>query len=508
MRRFVLPLVALVAAAAPAGADTAEEANARAPRKLALAQTLETAVRQNPTLARASIDVAIAKASALEAMGLDDWVVTGTGSWTSSKREPTPGNPFQTTGNDTFALTAGISRALRTGGSISIDMDGSRSDTDYVADFGGMSSFNDSTRSYAAGVNVTFFQPLLRDRGERIARAAQRQAAIARDSATLAREAAALDTVRSIITAYWELSYAAREVEIRKGSLELAEEQLRITRAGIDAGATAPTASLALEQGIAVREEAILLAEIAVSERSLELRRLVGLEVGPGEIDVETSEPPAIEERAYDLDATLARALERNPNLALLAKNDESRQIEIELTENGLRPRLDFTASAGPDASSDTVGNTLEQIAKLQSYRVSASVSFQHTLGNRAAKGANERAQQSARRNRLDLAEGKRETAVAVVRATNLVRTARKRIEVTNKSIELSEKNLSTEKARFEAGDATNFDILRRQEEIEQARLSHERAVVDYLQALALVDALTGDLLDRYGIRIDEGSDS
>jgi len=39
--------------------------------------------------------------------------------------------------------------------------------------------------------------------------------------------------------------------------------------------------------------------------------------------------------------------------------------------------------------------------------------------------------------------------------------------------------------------------------EIEQAKLTHSRAIVDHRKAVAKVDALTGDLLERYGIELE-----
>jgi outer membrane protein TolC len=499
---------AALAAAAPAAADTAERANAGPTRELALAQTLEVAVRQTPALERAAIDVAVAEATALESLGLDDWIVTGTGAWSTTQREPVAGNPFQSTGFDSYSLAAGVSRGLSTGGVVSVNADARRSETDFVVNFGEPSSFDQSSKEVSVGLNVGVTQPLLRGRGKKVARATQRQAAIARDAATLAGEVAAQDTVRDVINAYWELAYAAREIEIRTGSLELAKEQLRLTLFGIEAGAVAPTEALAVEQGIAVREEAILLAEIVVSERSLELRRLAGLEVGPGEIDIVATEPLVVSDREFDLDATLARALERNPALALIAKNGESARIEVEVTENGIKPVLDFAAGAGPEGNSSKTGDAFERLVKLQSFTLSASLTYRQELGNRGAKGAHERAVHKARRVTVDLAEAKRETAVAVVRAVNLVRSARKRIEVTGKAIALAEKNLENERTRFEAGDATNFDMLQRQDEIEQAKLSQTRAIVDYLEAVVVVDSLTADLLGRYGITITEASGS
>ena len=106
------------------------------------------------------------------------------------------------------------------------------------------------------------------------------------------------------------------------------------------------------------------------------------------------------------------------------------------------------------------------------------------------------------RRLRVDLEEARRQVAVSVVDAVNSVRTARKRIEVSETSIRLAEQNIEVEQARFQAGRATNFDVLQRQNELEQSRLSYARAVVDYLQALTLLDSLTGDLLRRSGVEV------
>ncbi len=502
--RKVLPLVAtLLLGAGPASADTAEQANAKPATPLGLAGALEVAVRQNPTLARASIDISVAEAAVLESLGIDDWVLTGTGSWSSTRRELIEGNALQFPAVDTFAVSTGISRALSSGGTIGITVDGSHTSTDTaVLQLDG--SFEEfSSGALSVGASVSVFQPLLRGRGEHIARAGQRLTKIQKDAATLARETVALEVVKAIVDAYWEIAYAAKEIEIRRGSLELANEQLRITNAGIEAGATAPLAGLPFEQGILVREEAILVAEVTLSNLSLVLRRLVGLEVGPGAIDIDATEPLTANDRSFDLDATIARALERNPTLAFLALSGETARIEVEITENGLKPRLDLSASAGPDGSSTDKSEALKQFAKFESYSIGASLTYTQELGQRGAQGAAERARQSARRITIDLEEARRNIAADVAAAVNEVRAAKRRIEVSEKSIGLAEKNLVNEHARHDAGKATNFDILRRQDEIEQARLTYSRAIVDHRKAVAKVDALTGDLLERNGIAIE-----
>src|SRR4029453_3201418 len=85
------------------------------------------------------------------------------------------------------------------------------------------------------------------------------------------------------------------------------------------------------------------------------------------------------------------------------------------------------------------------------------------------------------RKVRLGEADLQNQIAVQVVRATNLIRSAQKRIEVLVKAAELAQVNLRSEKARFDVGRATNFDVLKRQEELAQAQLRQARAKTDYL---------------------------
>jgi outer membrane protein TolC len=79
---------------------------------------------------------------------------------------------------------------------------------------------------------------------------------------------------------------------------------------------------------------------------------------------------------------------------------------------------------------------------------------------------------------------------------------ARRRIEAIARTTEAASLDLAAERARFEVGRATNFDVLRRQVELADARSRSLRARIDYLRAMAVLDALTGDILVRPGVRV------
>lgn len=513
--------------APPDDGTSAETAQARPARGMTLRAVLDAVVQQNPTLARSRSDVATAEADVLAAMGVDDWMLAVTGSWVSSRSERVEGEPFQTLSSDSFAASAELSRELVTGGTLTLDLDGSYSDTTFGVISGPDTFVRYDASALSGSLIASINQPLLGGRGKRIARAEQRRTRVARDAAALQREISAFDTIREVVRMYWELAYASRAVAIQRGSLELAREQLRITEAAVRARVSSPSEILAVRHAIAVREQTVMLAEVQVSELSLSLRRLAGLEIGPGEIDITATDAfaalpatpgtgaapgqpatgqapgqPALGAAAIDLDAAIERARTTNPRLALARTSTATAEIAEELAEDALRPRLDFNAQVGPTGNATEAGETLRQLGTFQAYTAGASLSYTSSFGQRQARGGSDRARANKQRARIDLADAERELTVSVVRAVDLVRMARKRIDVSELAVELAEQNLASERTLFQAGEARNYDILARQDELAQALLSRERAIADYHQAVADLEALTGDLLPRHGVEL------
>jgi outer membrane protein TolC len=102
------------------------------------------------------------------------------------------------------------------------------------------------------------------------------------------------------------------------------------------------------------------------------------------------------------------------------------------------------------------------------------------------------------------VAEAERELVVSVVRAVDRVRMARKLFDVSELAVQLAEQNLASERTLYQAGEARNYDVLARQDELAQAQLGRERAIADYQQAVTELEALTGELLPRHGVELAE----
>lgn len=511
MSRLCTACVALVAATLPAGRSHAQKPpgpvpdaiqieipSARPGTPIALPDVLQVALRQSPALSRAVVDLDAARADALAAAGRDDFTLSALASLTRSLTWETGGVPGAYV-QDAAGLGVGIARSLPSGGTVSGNASGQVVSETFEPDgMPAVHTFSGVVTSLSASVS----HPLLRGLGERIARADRRRARVAHDVASLSQSVEALNLVRDVIIAYWQVAYARQVVDIRTEGMKLAIEQLRITSTAVRTGTVSPTEVLAAEQAIAMREQAILLAQVAVSELSLEFRRKVGLEIGRDEIDLAPTSALEAPTETFDVDATIARALRDNPLLALLEARGKGADIEIEVTEDAIRPRLDVQATLGTTGHAASAAGSLKQLSLIENPTAAITLGYEQQLGARAARGARDRAQAQRRRVRIDLEEARREVTVSVAHAIDLLRAAQKRIEVADRAIALARRTLEIQETRFLNGKATNFDVVLRQDELQQASVSRALAVADALAAQATVNALTGELLDRHHVRI------
>src|SRR5262249_31579603 len=127
---------------------------------------------------------------------------------------------------------------------------------------------------YSSNLQLSFKQPLLRGFGTQIAMANLRKARIQKDLALLNRQARAANVLRDVAIAYWELAYSTQELAINRSGVDLAEEQLRFTKAQIKVGRAAPIDAAAAERAIADRQQQVVASEQGLYFRTLDLQRL------------------------------------------------------------------------------------------------------------------------------------------------------------------------------------------------------------------------------------------
>jgi outer membrane protein TolC len=470
-------------------------------RSIGLHEAVAVAARSNPTLAAAVDNVTIARANVTAAAGIDDFVVDAAATWTRSRLELVPGSPLQQTEGDDVLLSTALTRKLATGGTVSLRLSADPSRVQYGSDLGSAPEVL-TVRTVNPSAQVVASQPLLRGAGAGVARADQRRARAAHDLAGRERDATACAVLRDVVVAYWDTGLATEELQIRRTLTESARQQLLAVQAAIGVAKQAPSASAEVRVAIALREDDAIAAEEALRVQSVSLTRLLGWEVDPHAALLTAADRPEGGEVGVAVDAALAAAMEHNAQLAAVRAQGRAAAIEVDVGENGMLPQLDVMASGGPTGSATDLGTALGQLAGFRSYSMQVGLTFQEPLGHHAARGALVAAQTALHKAKLTEADITAQIRAAVLRQAGLIDAARRRIAALADATESADLDLASVRARFEVGRATNFEVLWRQDQLAQARLHLLRARIDYLEAKAELDALTGDILPLYGVSV------
>src|SRR5262249_24413859 len=156
----------------------------------------------------------------------------------------------------------------------------------------------------------------------------------------------------------------------------------------------------------------------------------------------------------------------------------------------------------GPAGSADNANDALSQLGGFKTYSVLASLTYRDPIGRNAARGGRDTAVAGVDKARYNAAATERSVQSQLVPLVALEVEAKKRIAIIEPAIAQATSDLGAEKARFEVGRSTNFDVLRRQQELADSQLRLVRAKIYFIQAEAGVLALTGDLLARYGVSV------
>jgi outer membrane protein TolC len=477
--------------AAPPSEDADLIAWAGEPKDISLGQLLQLAVRQSPSLLNARIDIAVTEAQIEQTWARRDWLARA-----------------QVTGSEQHAVFSGLayssraytgavdfSRVLPTGGTVGI-----HGETDYQHSESAM--LGDS-KFWTDTVTASINQPLMRGYGRDLYNANENKLRISRDSLVLQRRLVAINTIQGVISAYWDLVLAERQIAITRASLDLARERLRVTQIGAAGGKIAQAEIPAVQQIIATREEDVLNGELLVLDRSIALRRAVGLPIGPGELGLRVPTDLETSDRGWALNQLLEQAYTSSPELAQLAKQDQAATIDIEVAENGLLPQLDAALSFGPVGQDPSASTAAKNLVEFKEIAGTGSLIFSRSLHQYDAHGREKELRTSREKIRVNAFDIKAQYAQGVSRAMAQIELAKRRVVLSQKAIDLANENIRIETDRFNLGKSTNFDVLNRLEELRQAELRKAQAMIDWHKAESVVQALTGQILPAYGITLD-----
>ncbi len=468
-------------------------------QRLAVDDVVRLALEQNLTIQVERLNPQIQDYAVAEARSVYTPYVSSS-LFTNSADSPV--NSFLSGGQDRVADdelggNVGVNQLLPWGGSYNVSWDSSRLTTSNL-----FSNFDPTIRS---SIDASFSQPLLRNMRIDSYRQQLLVSRKNREMSDIDLQQTVAATVRLVRNAYWDLSYALHSLEAEQTSLGLARELLRNNRSRVEIGTMAPIDIVEAEAEVARREEAVIIAEGAISEAEDRLKSLIFDPDMPDfwKLRLELSDLPAVDARPVDLDAAVKSALENRTDIRQARKQIETTDINIRYFHNQTLPdinaQVDYSVIGlggtqfvrgdgfpGPiigqidhgygSVLGDLVGNSFPnwRLALVVGYPIGASEAEANLARTRLQRNQTEK---QVRHIQLRAATEVRE-------AGRQLMTNQKRIDASRVARQLAERRLEAEEKKFSAGLSTSFFVFQAQRDLAAARNDELRAYLDYAKSV------------------------
>jgi outer membrane protein TolC len=465
-------------------------------RRLTLDEAVQGALENNLGLRAARIEPAVQDLAVAEAQAA--WHPTLT-SFVQADSVETPNNSFLSgaqgieTRDRRVTMDLGVTQALPWGATYDVGWNSLRATTTNI-----FSNFSPQLRSTIA---LNYTQSLLRGYSIDAARHQLLATRKERELADMALRQTVVQTARAVRRAYWDLVYAIDDLAIQRQSLELALESLRNTRARIEIGTAPPIDAVEGEAEVALREEAVIVAEALIGTAEDVLRALVFDPTDPAfwTFRIQPTSMPALPSGTVNVDAAMQTALSSRTDLLQLQGRLEEAEIEMRFLRNQTLPDVSLHVDYGLTGLGGTqflrgagfpgpiVGETgrsffsvLGDVFTNEFPSWTGALSVSYPLGRTPEQAGLARSRAQYTRSQTDLRNQQLQVQREVREAGRQVVTNERRIQTTRAARQAAERRLEAEERKLAAGTSTSFLVFQAQRDLSQARSNELRAVLDY----------------------------
>lgn len=309
-----------------------------------------------------------------------------------------------------------------------------------------------------------------------------------------------LNTVTQVRNEYFKLYSLREQLQVAKTSLELSRKILNDTKAQVAAGVLPAMEIINAEFGVYSREKDLIDAERAVSDEVDVLRLLLQIkEKG----DIVTVDLPRHDRYEVDEDSELKRAMDR-PDIKEQRRNLDISELQTRVFNTRLQPDLSFSASASLVGLDHTYPRNIETLTSADNPAWSLGLTFTYPLGNNAAENDYRKSRLKTEQNAVQIRSLEESAANDVKSAIRGIISSYKQIAVSERGRAYAEERLKAYLRRKDVGLATNKDVLDVENDLVAAKNNQITAVVNYDNAITHLWQVTGELLERQGIRVVE----
>jgi outer membrane protein TolC len=415
---------------------------------------------------------------------------------------------LQTSYNDSIVPTAGIGgvtssygRQFQADSSLSqLFWTGATATAGFYNTFNSTNSTSSLSNYWQSSLGVTLTQPLLKNFGQENTDIAINVSRLSKFASLEHFNTRLLNTVAQVRTEYYKLYSLREQLQVVKTSLELARKILSDTKAQVAAGVLPAMEILNAEFGVYSREKDLIDAEKAVSDEVDVLRLLLQIK---DKGDINTVDLPRRDRYEVSEDDALRRALGR-PDIKEQKRNLEIAELQTRVFNNRIKPDLSLSASGSLVGLDHTYPRDLERIGAADNPAWSIGLTFTYPLGNNAAENDYRKSRLKTEQTALQIRSLEETATNDVKSAIRSITSSYKQIAVADRGRAYAEERLKAYLRKKDVGLATNKDVLDVENDLVAARNNQITAAVNYDNAITRLWLVTGELLEREGVRMVE----
>lgn len=318
-------------------------------------------------------------------------------------------------------------------------------------------------------------------------RASIRSADLTREAAILDLQATINDTLLEVRTRFYNILLAREQVNVQEQNLDLLQNQLHYATVRAQVGTTSDFERLRAEVAVANAKVPLIRARNDLRLAVEEVRRVLGLTDRDSETLRKVPEFDGSLEflpETFDLEAAFSAAQENRPEIKRLAKLIAAGEEGVTVARSRYYSTLGL--SGGGELRKGTTSSFGDSLKGLR-----GGVQSQLQI-SRSTSGTVAQAISQAGQLKLTASETKLAIEVEVRRAVSALQQAAELASAMQKTVGQAEEAVRLATVRFEAGTATQLDVLQAQVELTNARTSQLRANHGYNVALAQLRRATG----------------
>lgn len=419
----------------------------------------------------------------------------------------------------TLSTNSGVSGFSRIGGGFyNFNFSSSRTNT---------SNLNATLNpQFPSALNFTYTQPLFRGRRIDLQR---RNIEIAKKNLSLTDaqfRQRAIEVIAQVESAYWDLTYALRNLQVQIDAVRQARVQLESNLRLVEKGVLAPIETIAANAQITTFEQNVYTAQEQVTQAENTLKTLM-LPDRTNEIWTRALVPVSpveLEVPRVPLETALREALTNRQEIAQLQTSAEINQINERYFRDQTKPQIDLVAgytssglagtptarSINPTTGQSSVpsnltGGYFNSLSNLiqqdyPTYRVGVTISL--PWGNTTAKANLGRTLAEGSQIKNSQAQTEQIIEADVRNALQSLRSAEARLQAAAATRASAEQLFESEQRQFRAGTSTVFLVFQRQTTLIGARAGELLAQTALNKAISAFQRATGTTLSANSVEI------